>query len=282
MIPRAAPILVAGLLAACSVARLNYTDPLAPRYAGGAPAAAARADTLTVVAFNLQNAQHVDRAIRLLTATEALHDAGVLLLQEMDEPGTRLIAEALGLEFVYYPSVVSSSTHRDFGNAILSRYPIEMDRKILLPHRSRLRHTQRAAVGATIRIGETRVRIYSVHLATMVENGPGARREQLAAVLEDAERYPRVILGGDFNSGSVPEIALASGFVWPTSRLGGTRAIWDMDHVLVRGLELAGEPAVGKVRDVRGASDHRPVWARVLIPPADGDPPGAGPTSGLP
>ncbi len=265
---RAARLLGAALLTACSAARLNYTDPLGPRYAGGSVRAPAHGDTLKVVAFNVENAEHVDRAIRLLRETPDLADLDVLLLQEMDEPGARTIADSLGLAYVYYPATVSPTTQRDFGDAILSRLPFDSDAKIILPHLSRNHHTQREAVAATVVAAERRVRIYSVHLATMIENGPGARREQLAAVLADAARYPLVVLGGDFNSSTVPRAALAAGFAWPTDHLGRTEMFWDMDHVLVKGLREA-EPRAGIVHDVRGASDHKPVWARVVLPTAD-------------
>ncbi len=266
---RAACLVPLGLLTACAATRLNYTDPLGPRYAGGAVTAPPHGDTLKVVAFNVENAVHIDRAIRLIRQTDALSDADVLLLQEMDEPGARTIADSLGLFYVYYPSTVSPSTHRDFGDAILSRYPIQEDHKVILPHLSFDHRTQREAVAVTIAVEGRPVRIYSVHLATMLENGPGARREQLAAVLADAAPYPLVVIGGDFNSGSVPRIALARGFTWPTDHLGRTHMFWDMDHVLVKGLAEAGEPSIGIVKKVQGASDHKPVWTRVVVPDAD-------------
>jgi len=259
------------LLAACSAA-LNYTDPRGPRYAGGSPSAPSQVDTLKIVAFNVQYAWHVDRAIDLIRTTAALRDPDILLLEEMDEPGARTIADSLGLAWVYYPATVSPTTHRDFGDAILSRFPIEEDRKIILPHLARSIHTQREAVAATVLVNGRRVRIYSVHLATMIENGPHRRREQLAPVLDDARAYPLVILGGDFNSSSVPEVALPQGFLWPTRHLGGTRLVFDMDHVLVKGLQAAGSPAAGLVKDVHGASDHKPVWTRVVLPAESADP----------
>ncbi|HTT68363.1 MAG TPA: endonuclease/exonuclease/phosphatase family protein [Gemmatimonadales bacterium] len=270
MVGRAVGLVAAGLLAACTTAVVNYTDPLGPRYAGGTAAAPRPADTLKVVAFNIQYARHVELAISLIRTTDALRDPDILLLQEMDEPGARTIADSLGLAWVYYPATVSPTTHRDFGDAILSRFPIEDDRKIILPHLARNRRTQRAAVAATIRVEGRQVRVYSVHLATMFELGPRARREQLAAVLADARRYPLVVLGGDFNSSSVPQIARADGYAWPTDHLGRTEAFWDMDHVLLKGMEAAGNPAVGLVKNVRGASDHKPVWARVVLPAETG------------
>lgn len=264
---RALGLLAAGLLAACATTRLNYTDPRGPRYAGDTATTSPHGDTLKIVAFNIQYAEHVDRAIRLIRETEELRNPDVLLLQEMDEPGARTIADSLGMAYVYYPATVSPHTNRDFGDAVLTRFPFEDDRKVLLPHLSRTRGTQREAVGATLLVGGRRLRVYSIHLATMVELGPGARREQLAAVLADAGRFPLVVIGGDFNSGSVPEIALPDGFTWPTEHLGRTAAFWDLDHVLLKGLTVAGSPGVGLVHDVRGASDHRPVWTLVLLPP---------------
>ncbi len=268
---RVALLLAFGLLAACSAARFNYTDPVGPRYAGGELAAARPGDTLKIVAFNIEYALHVDRAIVLIRGTGVLRDADVLLLQEMDEIGAATIATALGMRYVYYPSVRHPATQRDFGCAILSRWPISDDRKIILPHLARPNRTQRTAVGATIHVGARAGRIYRLHHATMIDNGPRARREQLAAVLADARAYPLVVIGGDFNSGSVAEIALPQGYEWPTYELGRTRAFWDMDHVLLKGLVVPADSAAGLVRRVQGASDHKPVWARVILPAVAGD-----------
>jgi len=110
------------------------------------------------------------------------------------------------------------------------------------------------------------VRVYSVHLATMVGNGPNDRRDQLRTVLADADSFPTVLIGGDFNSETVPEIALPRGYLWPTRDLPHTDSFWTLDHVLLKGLTLAAPPAVGLVREIHGASDHKPVWARVVLP----------------
>lgn len=252
-------------LQGCASATVNYTDPAGPRYAAAGPTSSGDPDTLSVVAFNVKYGQHLNVVLALLREEGPLHEADVLLLQEMDGPGTREVAEALGLSYVYYPSTLFPVTRRDFGNAILSRFPIEEDRKIVLPHLGRFRHNSRAVVGATIRVGTRRLRVYSVHIATFVGNGPRARREQLATVLADAAAYPTVLMGGDFNSGSVPEIALAWGYTWPTRRLAHTSSFWTMDHILLKGLALANTGAFGLVREIHGASDHKPVWARVVL-----------------
>jgi endonuclease/exonuclease/phosphatase family metal-dependent hydrolase len=258
-------VVLVATLQGCAAAKVNYTDPAGPRYAAAGPLRSEAPDTLRVVAFNVKFALRVNAVIGLLREPGPLRDPDVLLLQEMDEDGTREIADSLGLGYVYYPSTLHPVTGRDFGNAILSRFPIEEDRKIVLPHLARVRRTLRTAVGATIRVGSRRLRVYSVHIATFVNNGPRARRDQFAAVLEDAEAYATVLIGGDFNSGSVPEIALARGYTWPTQHLPHTASFWTMDHMLLKGLGLANASAIGMVREIRGASDHKPVWARVVL-----------------
>lgn len=265
----AAAILLLCLLAGCRTGR-NYTGTVGPRYAGPPPSAASgqrpRGDTLRVVTFNIAFARRVDGAIELLSTEPALRGADVLLLQEMDAGGTRRIAEALGMGYVYYPAVSHHRTGRDFGNAVLSRWPIVEDAKIVLPHRSRYAGTQRTATAATLQVGDERVRVYSVHLGTVADVGPGARREQLRAVLADAEAYPRVVIGGDLNDAAVAGVARDAGYGWPTERGPRTMRLGRVDHVFLRGLASPDAAAAGTVADTRGVSDHRPVWAVGLLP----------------
>lgn len=261
-----AAALAALLLAGCRPA-WNHLGP-GPRYAASPPAAAQRprGDTLRLATFNIAFARRVDAAARLLGSDPALRGADVLLLQEMDARGTRRIAEALGMGYVYYPAIVHHRTERDFGNAVLSRWPIVEDAKIVLPHRSRYARTQRTATAATIMVGGTPVRVYSAHLGTVADVGPGARREQLRAVLADAARYPRAVVGGDLNDAAVARVARDAGYAWPTERGPRTmRMLGRVDHILLRGLATPDTAAAGTVLDTRGASDHRPVWALGLL-----------------
>lgn len=250
-------------IAATACARTyNHVEAAGPRYMRAAATHDSVASAqLRVVSFNVKYAEQVDSAIALLKAEPWLSNADVLFLQEMDEAGTRRIANAYGGSYVYYPATRHPGTGRDFGNAIVTRWPIEDDRKIILPHTARWVGTQRAAVGATLRIGDQRVRVYSLHLATLIANGPGSRREQLAAVLADADSFPVVIMGGDFNSETVPRLALEHGYAWPTRALPRTNGLWTFDHFLVKGLPAAGTASSGTVVSARGASDHLPVWA---------------------
>ena len=258
---------VAALATGCRTG-LNYAHPEAPRYAGGAPSAArpARAaDTLRVVTFNIELGSQIDSALVVLRTDPAARGADIVLLQEMDEPGTARVAAALGMAYVYYPGSLRSSTRRDFGNAVLSRWPIVADAKLVLPHTGRLARTERTATAATIRVGEVPVRMYSAHLGTLLQVGGGGRRDQLRAILTDAAAHPRVILAGDMNSGAVGRLAREQGYTWPTEKGPRTTKGGRFDHVFVRGLALPDSAAAGTILDPHHASDHRPVWAVVIL-----------------
>ncbi len=246
----------------------NYSSPWGPRYAGGAVVPhlwGAETATIRLVTFNIQFARHIDSAMALLETAEPLAGADIITLQEMDAPGTSRIAAALGMSYVYYPATLRSATGRDFGNAILSRWPISEDQKIILPHLGRFAKTLRTATAATIAVAGVPVRVYSVHLETIVELGPGAKRDQARAVIADAAAYPRVIVSGDMNSHGVGREFRAAGYGWPTEHNPRTKHFWNWDHVFLKGLELRDTASTGVVRNNHNASDHRPVWAEVVF-----------------
>src|SRR5688500_15153560 len=132
---------------------INYTDRSGPRYAGShAGLTAVDPDALRVVTFNIKYGRQAAAAADLLRTHERLAGADVIALQEMDEAGTELIARALSLNYVYYPAAVHPVAGHNFGNAVLSRWPLTDDVKIVLPHRGRLRKAVRIAVGATMHV----------------------------------------------------------------------------------------------------------------------------------
>jgi endonuclease/exonuclease/phosphatase family metal-dependent hydrolase len=267
---------------ACAPA-VNYLDPSGPLYRtsrGGTAAAPTAERPLRVVSFNIAYAIEIDKAIEVLRTSEPLRDPDVLALQEMDAPGTERIARALGMNAVYFPSGVHPKHERDFGCAILSPWPIEEPRKILLPHGARVSGLRRSAVSAVVVRGGQRIRVYSLHLPSPLAISGGSRKDELRVIAADAASAEGpVVIAGDFNShGKVEELAKA-GFTWVTRDLGDTARLavlgiglggLSYDHVLAKGLRPAPGPgAMGIVQDNHGASDHKPIW--VVLEP-DGSP----------
>jgi endonuclease/exonuclease/phosphatase family metal-dependent hydrolase len=250
---------------------INLLDPAVPRFSGeyASLATDSAARPVRIVTFNIKLARRIDRAIEVLRS-DSLRDADILALEEMDDRGVDRIARALGLNYVYYPGSIHPTDHRYFGPAVLSRWPIERSWKLLLPHEGRIRHQRRTATAAEIRVRGRRVRVYAVHLETPFRVSDPAREDQVLTILADASRFDGpVVIAGDFNSYGVGQVLVRHGYRWLTARLDPTISFFSWDHIFVRHLSPARPGSAGVVREVHGASDHRPVWA-VVVPEVPG------------
>jgi endonuclease/exonuclease/phosphatase family metal-dependent hydrolase len=246
----------------------NLLHPLTPKFQGSyaQPIAAADQPTrLRVVTFNIKLADQIDRAIEVLRSPE-LRNADVISLQEMDESGTEKIARALKLNYVYYPGSIHPVRHRYFGPALLTPWPIVESRKILLPYEAPIRHQRRTATAATLSVSGSCLRVYATHLETQIRAAPHDRERQVDAILSDASgsRCP-VVIAGDFNSKGIGNYLKQNGYVWPTRDVGPTITWFSWDHIFAKGLAVPDSASAGKVREVHGASDHRPVWASLVM-----------------
>jgi endonuclease/exonuclease/phosphatase family metal-dependent hydrolase len=264
-------VVLAGSLALASCANtVNLLNPNSPRFEGAFAApvpdsSVGRAPRLRVVSFNIKMADRIGSAIEVLRS-DSLRDADIISLQEMDEAGTERIARELHLNYVYYPGSIHPARNRYFGPAILSRWPIERSWKLNLPYEAPVRRQRRNATAAVVNVRGERVTVYAVHLETQFRASARTREEQVATVLADAKSAAGpVVVAGDFNSWGIGEYFRQRGFSWPTRDVGKTIAVFSWDHIFVRGLPLATPTAAGKVVDVHGASDHKPVWASLLL-----------------
>jgi endonuclease/exonuclease/phosphatase family metal-dependent hydrolase len=261
----------AAAIAGCARAT-NLLDPTTPGFAG--EYAPQLPDTgsvshIRIVTFNIKLARRIDRAIEVLRS-DSLRDADILALEEMDDAGVDRIARALHLDYVYYPGSIHPTDRKYFGPAVLSRWPIERSWKLILPHKSRLRHQQRTATVAELRLRGRRIRVYAVHLETPFRFSDAAREDQVRTILAHASGFDGpVVIAGDFNSYGIGPFLVRHGYRWLTGRLDPTISIFSWDHIFVRHLSPARPASAGVVKQVRGASDHRPVWA-VVVPEGRG------------
>lgn len=244
------------------------TDALGPAFVGEFAVGQPEFDgNVKVVSYNISFAEEAALAARELLEIEELRDADIVLLQEMDETGTIQIARALGYNFVYYPASIHDRHDRYFGNAILSRWPISNQERTVLPHKNPKDGQRRIAVRAVVTLDDLEVLVYSVHTETPWLSA--SKRADQVAVLVDSidERYPHVIVGGDFNTltpGAVADLEQrfkaadlkkASSATSPTVQFESIGLT--LDHILVRGMAVL---AAG-VADEAAASDHLPIWA---------------------
>ena len=265
----------AASLVACAPT-VNLLNPTSPKFEGEYALSAAHpsesdatriSDTtrIKVVSFNIKLADRIGPAIDVLR-DEALRDADVISLQEMDETGVERIARALKLNYIYYPGAIHPTRERYFGPAILTRWPITDTRKLILPHEGWGRRQRRDVTAATIAVRGSCLRVYAVHLETQLKATSKQREDQVDVVLADAATTEcPVVVAGDFNSKGIGRYLERKGFSWPTEHVGRTITVFSWDHIFARGLQLPDSAAAGKVLEVHGASDHRPVWASLIL-----------------
>lgn len=242
----------------------NYAQDGGPRFARLDPLLSGNgngwARRLRIATYNVELVKRPAAVLDLLAREPQLGQADILAFQEADEEIVASAAERLGGHYIYYPSMVHPLTGRNFGPAILSRWPIAEDAKVPLPGRGWTRGTQRIAVRATILVGGIRLRMYSVHLSTLWEMFPRGQDAQAQAVVDDAAHSPDpVLIAGDLNRMGAGHVFSRAGYQWLTRGVGRTHHVWSFDHVFLRGLEPRSVQAAS-VHEALATSDHRAVW----------------------
>jgi endonuclease/exonuclease/phosphatase family metal-dependent hydrolase len=248
-------------------AAVNHDHPEAPRLVRepGPPPADAR--PLLVASYNIELARRLDGVLRVLGDEPRLGGADILALQEADEEATERVADRFGFGFVYYASARHPTTGRNFGPALLSRWPIVEHAKLLLPGRGRTRGLLRVAVRATLLVRGERLRCYNLHLSTMWEMTPWSQDAQARAVaLDAAGAGEAVLVVGDLNRRGAARVFTSHGFDWITRGVGRTHLAWSFDHVFARGLAIR-ERRASAVPAALAASDHKAVWAELALAP---------------
>ena len=70
-----------------------------------------------------------------------------------------------------------------------------------------------------------------------------------------------MIVAGDMNSHGIGKEFRAAGFLWPTEHDSFTTAIFNWDHIFLKGFGYPPQAGAGVARDTLEMSDHFPVWA---------------------
>lgn len=224
----------------------------------------------------------VDRRYDLARTVEALNHFApdVCLLQEVDagvkrsngDHQTELLAEGIGLAHrAWFPNVQVRGGGT-YGNAILSRFPLDEVRNIDLTVPLKKRRSVLHAVTKVHIEGHARtVHIYNMHLGLAQYE----RRRQLATFLDShpfqgLHHDTPVIVGGDLNDvwGNLRAMLMPAGFRG-ADRTPRTFPAWGplraLDSLYVRGKVRLMELARGETELCKRASDHRPLVADLIV-----------------
>jgi endonuclease/exonuclease/phosphatase family metal-dependent hydrolase len=250
----------------------NYSDENYPYYSGNYSIEKPKpVETLTVVSYNIWFAEGIDQAVLEIKQIRSQNGVDILLLQEMDEAGTDRIARELELNYVYFPAAVEPTYGKNFGNAILSRWPLLDSKKLILPHKSFSNRMNRIATRAMVRVYDMDILVYSLHTESIF-SVPQFRKDQYTTVVNDIDPQAKlVIVGGDFNSFTeadieeIDDVYRQAGFVRVSKNSGYTIVKYGIemssDHIFAKGFMLE---ETGTWTDAT-ASDHLPIWVTLRL-----------------
>lgn len=156
--------------------------------------------TLTILTWNIRHGQGEDGKVELSRIASLLREsqADVIALQEVDRyrlrsgfiDQARELSNMLGMEMRFAPSLTYKVGQ--YGNVILSRYPIMASSWTLLPGSMETR----SLLTATILIGSKPVHIATTHLGLSQED----RKLQLSRISEVLTDFQGpLVVAGDFN-----------------------------------------------------------------------------------
>lgn len=252
----------------------NYTNPDKPRYASLNTILERRKfdGIIKVITYNIKLSRKINKATQLLAEHDDLNDADIICLQEMDPDGVKHIARELKYNYVYYPAIHHPRSKKDFGNAILSKWPIVGDQKIILPKVGTGR-LQRIAVYATILANRTKIAVVCVHMKIYASRLK--RRVPIDHILASIDpSITHCIIAGDFNTftksncKAIFEPFQETNFQLVTDAVGSTYKYWyllnkkaSLDHIFIRGMSVIN---AGKVTN-RKPSDHIPIWGKLKL-----------------
>lgn len=242
---------------------------------------------ITVMTYNIQHGRASDTgAVDLERTAAVIRESGadIVGLQEVDrhwsarsgfqdEPA--VLAELLDMYIVYGANLdldplEPGQPRRQYGTAILSRFPIVESRNIPLP-KTVATNEQRGLLEAVLDVRGARVRVYNTHLQ---HNNVNDRIAQVETVLDYiGTPVERVLLMGDFNArpdtAEIAPVYHRFKDAWVEGGDGGDgftisprNPYARIDYIFVsRNIKVA-RAAVPRTL----ASDHLPLVADVIIP----------------
>ncbi|MDQ6653999.1 MAG: hypothetical protein M3Y84_14820 [Acidobacteriota bacterium] len=166
---------------------------------------------IKVVSYNIRwrSGEDLRKLAQLLKNDSEIGGASIIGLQEVDRHKARtgnqntvkFLAEELGMYYAWAaPPAAKSETEEETGVVLLSFYPLTDVHRIVLPYEGPGRR-RRVAVGATLRIGQTSLRVYSVHSDSRIPIDQ--KLVQMKAPLNHLAHYRKempAIVVGDLNT----------------------------------------------------------------------------------
>ena len=159
--------------------------------------------TVQVMSFNLHNGFNTSGRLDLeaLAAVIEESDADVVVLQEVSRgwvhAGAVDMLSWLAHRLEMHAAAGPTSPDNQWGNAILSRYPLDVLQRADLPPAGM--PLNRGYIMAEVDLGDTPLRVIATHLHHITEEGE-IREEQVPFLISAWGQAPRTVIAGDLNA----------------------------------------------------------------------------------
>lgn len=239
--------------------------------------------SIRLMTYNIHNGIGRDRIydLKRIEAVIRSEAPDIVALQEVDrgmarsrfDDQARLLGEALGMYAVH--CITLEKERGGFGNALLSRFPLLLNRRYDLTHPAGREPRYCLRVDVDLGQGEI-LHVFNCHLGLATRERHWQQRQMLSdAILLSRDIEQTVILMGDFNDRPFQVVHQRlrqyfkdafrdTGRRWgATFRLGWLR--WRLDHIYLSPEAHIIDSWVRKTPPAHLASDHRPLLAQVAL-----------------
>lgn len=250
---------------------------------------AGRSDTIRIMTYNIHSGVNMDGNVRLQPIVRVIRamNPDIVALQEVDvgllhtggRHQAKILGDSLGMEFFFFPLVQFQTRH--YGLAFLSRVPFTVVKYDRLPTvLPRLRFQNRGAVWIRLNHSSRPIHVFNTHLGLFHRE----RLRQIQALLgkhwlKAIPQDEAVVLCGDLNAGplsrvyrklsaNLSDVQKKSGNGQrPKPTFSSRRPILRIDHIFVSSHFVPLSVKVVESRITRMASDHLPLFAKLLFDP---------------
>jgi endonuclease/exonuclease/phosphatase family metal-dependent hydrolase len=233
---------------------------------------------IRVMTFNIHHAKGTDGTININRIAKVIKKSNpdIIGLNEVDQAfhhrssykdQPHLLSELLQMQYAFTPAVDAPSSQGGYGNAVLSRFPIERHRSTRLKAGGDAREP-RVLLEADVNCGGEAMTVYVTHLSL----NPWHHRKQTEEIMSITSqcKHPHVILG-DWNMrpGSRPWRRLTEAYTDSWHVAGqGKGATFPSGRPFVRLDYIFASPHYDIVQSqvessLQVASDHLPIWCDI-------------------